>query len=108
MFEHIQPVTISARAAVEINKIMKTKNIPEEYGLRIGIRGGGCGGAALMLGFDKKRDSDAEFVIDGITVYIDKKHTLYLIGKEVDFIENDNARGFTFIDPGSENRSDEG
>jgi iron-sulfur cluster assembly protein len=102
MFGHIQPVTISARAATEIRKIMETKNIPPEYGLRIGIKGGGCGGAALMLGFDKKKEADQEFIISDITVYIDKKHTLYLIGKEVDFLENENARGFMFVDPGKE------
>jgi iron-sulfur cluster assembly protein len=102
MFEHIEPVTITPRAAAEIRKIMQTKNIPEGYGLRIGMKGGGCGGATLILGFDKKKESDQEFSINEITVYIDKKHTLYLIGKEVDFLENENARGFMFVDPGKE------
>ena len=102
MFDHIQPVTISSRAAAEIRKIMETKNIPAEYGLRIGIKGGGCGGAALMLGFDKRKETDQEFVIENLTVYIDKKHTLYLIGKEIDFLENEEARGFMFVDPEKE------
>lgn len=105
MFEHIQPVTITSRAAVEIRKIMLTKNIPAEYGLRVGVRGGGCGGAALILGFDKKKDTDQEFIVNDITVYVDKKHTLYLIGKEVDFLENGDTRGFMFVDPAKERAS---
>jgi iron-sulfur cluster assembly protein len=98
MFDNIQPVTISTRAAQEIRKIMLTKNIPADYGLRIGIKGSGCGGAALLLGFDKKKDSDLEYMIGDIPVYVDKKHTLYVIGKEIDFLENEEARGFMFVD----------
>jgi iron-sulfur cluster assembly protein len=98
MFDNIQPVTISAKAAAEIRKIMLTKNIPAEYGLRVGIKGGGCGGAALMLGFDKQKDTDLVFTIDNIPVYVDKKHTLYVIGKEIDFLENEEARGFMFVE----------
>lgn len=97
MFENIHPVTISSRAATEIKKIMATKNIPEGYGLRVGVRGGGCG-VSLIIGFDKKKDSDRAYEIDGIPVYVDKKHTMYIIGKEVDFYEGADARGFVFAE----------
>ena len=98
MFDHIQPVNITGKAAEEVLRIMKTKNIPEGYGLRVGVRGGGCGGASLIIGFDKKKDSDLAYVLHGIPVYVDKKHTLYLIGKEVDFYEGADAKGFMFVD----------
>jgi iron-sulfur cluster assembly protein len=99
MFDHIQPITISSKAAGEIRKIMQTKNIPADYGLRVGVRGGGCGGVSLFLGFDRKKDSDLIYAIAGIPVYVDKKHTMYLLGKEVDFYEGADARGFVFVDP---------
>lgn len=98
MFENIQPVTISPRAAEEIRKIMETKNIPQGYGLRIGIKGGGCGGVSLMLGFDKQKETDITYLIQDIPVYVEKKHTMYLIGKQVDFFDGDEARGFMFVD----------
>ncbi len=98
MVDNIRPVTISERACSEILEIMKTKGIPADYGLRVGIKGGGCGGMGLVIGFDKKKDSDLSYQVNGITVYIDKKHTLYLIGKQVDFIDEADGRGFTFID----------
>jgi iron-sulfur cluster assembly protein len=99
MFENVQPVSISPRAAEEIRKIMATKNIPKDYGLRVGVRGGGCGGVSLIIGFDKKKDSDLAYMISDIPVYVDKKHTMYLIGKQVDFHESEDARGFMFTDP---------
>ncbi|MFZ2907371.1 MAG: iron-sulfur cluster assembly accessory protein [Cyclobacteriaceae bacterium] len=98
MFSDLQPVTISAKAAAEIRKIMQTKNIPEGYSLRVGVRGGGCGGVALIIGFDKQKPSDLAYTIDGIPVVVDKKHTMYLIGKEVDFHEDADARGFMFVE----------
>jgi iron-sulfur cluster assembly protein len=98
MFDNIHPVTISNRAAQEIQQIMTTKGIPEDYGLRVGIKGGGCGGVSLMIGFDKKRDTDLAYELDGIAVYVDKRHTMYLIGKQVDFIDEADGRGFTFVD----------
>jgi iron-sulfur cluster assembly protein len=98
MFESLQPVTISSRAAEEIRKIMETKNIPLEYGLRLGVKGGGCG-VSLLIGFDKKKDSDLTYEINGIPVYVDKKHTMYIIGKEVDFYDGEAGRGFMFVDP---------
>ena len=53
---------------------------------------------ALMIGFDKKRETDVSYEVEGITVYVDKKHAMYLIGKQVDFIDEAEGRGFTFID----------
>ena len=99
MIEH--PVKISEKALVEVKQIMETKNIPEDYGLRIGIKGAGCSGVGFLLGFDKKKDTDIEYMLSDINVYIEKKHLMYLIGLEVDFYEGSDARGFTFINPGT-------
>lgn len=97
MFDNLQLVTISTKASAEIRKIMETKNIPADYGLRVGVRGGGCG-VSLIIGFDRRKESDLVYDIEGIPVFIDKKHTMYLIGKQVDFYEGADARGFVFVD----------
>jgi iron-sulfur cluster assembly protein len=106
MFGDIQPVTLSARAIEEIRKIMQTKNIPSDYGLRVGVKGGGCG-ASLIIGFDKQKPGDHSYQVNDISVYVDKKHTMYLIGKEVDFYDGENARGFVFIDPAPKDKVNE-
>ena len=54
-----------------------------------------------MLGFDKPKDGDLTYDIEGITVHIEKRQTMYLVGLEVDFYEGSDARGFTFVNPNS-------
>ncbi len=98
MFDNVKPIGISARAAEEVKKIMQSKNIPAGYGLRLGIKGGGCGGVSLIIGFDKQKPTDLAYELEGIQVYVEKKHTMYLIGKEVDFYEGTDARGFMFTE----------
>jgi iron-sulfur cluster assembly protein len=83
----------------EIKKIMATKDIPEGFSLRVGVRGGGCSGMSYILGFDKLREHDTTFEVEGITVYMDKRHGLYLMGTVVDYHDGLNARGFTFENP---------
>ena len=65
----------------------------------LGLKGGGCGGVSMLIGFDKKKDTDLSYAIGDIPVYVDKKHTMYVIGKEVDFYEGEDTRGFMFVDP---------
>jgi iron-sulfur cluster assembly protein len=94
----MNPVTISEKAVEEIKKIMQNKNVPEDYGLRVGIKGGGgCSGVSYLLGFDRIKDNDVAYEISNIPVFIEKKHTMYVIGMEIDFYEGADARGFTFV-----------
>lgn len=99
MFNNLRPVSLTPVAASEARKIMQTKNIPAGYGLRVGVKGGhGCGGVSFIIGFDKQKESDLSYEEQGIQIFIDKKHTMYLIGKAVDFYEGADARGFIFIE----------
>lgn len=104
MFEVSCPVTISEKAVQEIVRIMATKNIPPDYGLRVGVKGGGCG-VSLLIGFDKQKNSDQVYSIRNIMVLVDKKHTMYIIGKEVDFYEGDAGQGFIFVDKESQKQN---
>lgn len=93
------PIMLSEQAGREIRKIMTTKDIPDGYGLRVGVRGGGCSGMSYVLGFDKQREHDATYEIDDIVIYVDKRHGLYLMGTTIDYHDGLNARGFTFDNP---------
>ncbi|MBV6646786.1 MAG: iron-sulfur cluster assembly accessory protein [Cyclobacteriaceae bacterium] len=93
------PVDISDRALEEVREILANKNIPKDYGLRIGIKGSrGCAGVSFMLGFDKCKDDDMHYQLADIDVYISKKELMFLAGKKVDFYEGSDARGFVFND----------
>ncbi len=93
------PIALSDRASIEIRKIMSEKNIPEGFGLRVGVKGGGCSGMSYILGFDRTREHDMSFELDGIPVFVDKRHGLYLMGTTVDYHDGLDARGFTFDNP---------
>ncbi len=95
------PVHITEKARQEIKNIIDNKKIPEGYGLRVGVKGGGCG-VSFVLGFDQEKDNDQSYLMDGIPVYIQKREMMFLIGKEVDFYEGSDARGFVFSDPSAE------
>jgi len=93
------PVKLSPRAADEIKKIKDSKDIPEGFSLRVGIRGGGCSGLSYILGFDKQRDNDLTYEVEEITVYMDKRFGFYLMGTTIDYVDSHNGRGFTFDNP---------
>ena len=93
------PISLTEQAAKEIRKIVATKELPEGYGLRVGVRGGGCSGMSYILGFDKKREQDMQFEVDGIVVYMDKRHGLYLMNTTIDYHDGLQARGFVFDNP---------
>ncbi|MEJ8756216.1 iron-sulfur cluster assembly accessory protein [Pontibacter sp. H259] len=93
------PITITEKALAEVKNIMTEKNVPADYGLRIGVQGGGCSGMSYLLGFDKPKEADETFDLNGVTLIMDKKHGMYVMGMEVDFQDGLNARGFTFNNP---------
>jgi len=91
------PVKISDRALQEIIYIIKEKNIPPDYFLRVGIKGtAGCSGVSFVIGFDKMKANDNLFNYKGISILIEKPHTMFLIGTLIDFEESVEERGFIF------------
>ena len=93
------PVTLTQGAVTELKKLIDQQELGAEFGLRLGVEGGGCSGMSYILGFDTKKDGDSEYEIEGIRVFMNKAHGMYLAGMEVDFKNGLDARGFTFNNP---------
>lgn len=93
------PVHLTEGAIKELKTLMYETDVPEEYGLRIGVKGGGCSGLSYILGFDAKKESDKEFEIEGMRVFMNKAHSMYLLGMEIDYVNGLNNRGFVFNNP---------
>jgi iron-sulfur cluster assembly protein len=89
----IIPISITEIAKQEVIRALSIKGIPENYFLRIGLRGGACS-ATYLIGFDKIGEHDELYEINDLKVIIDKRHLMYLINIELDFEEEGN--GFTF------------
>ena len=95
-----EEINITPEAVIELKKLIKENNIPESYGLRIGVKGGGCSGMNYTLGFDAESEpTDNILNFDGLNVFIDMKSYLYLTGTELDFVDGKDGRGFTFNNP---------
>ena len=93
------PIKITETAIKQLQRLRSEQEVPENYGLRVGVKGGGCSGFSYILGFDQKSETDNEFEIDGVKVFMEKAHSLYLIGIEIDWLDGLNNRGFIFNNP---------
>lgn len=93
------PVNLTDGAVKQLSNIMTLNNIPDDHGLRIGVKGGGCSGFTYILGFDVKQADDQEFMSNGVKVFMNKAHGIYLLGMEIDFVDGLNNRGFSFNNP---------
>jgi iron-sulfur cluster assembly protein len=93
-------ITITEKAKKEILRIKQDNNIPESYGLRVGVKGGGCSGLTYTLNFDgNKQDGDTIIEADNVQLFIDGKSLFYLMGTELDFSDGLNGKGFVFNNP---------
>lgn len=95
-----EEIVVTDKAKSEIKKIMEANKIPDTYGLRLGVKGGGCSGLSYSLGFDNEtREGDKSLMIDGIRIFVDAKSLFYLSGTHLDFTDGLNGRGFVFNNP---------
>tara|TARA_R110000822_G_scaffold172006_2_gene311734 strand:- start:536 stop:850 length:315 start_codon:yes stop_codon:yes gene_type:complete len=89
-------ITLSESAAKKLAALLENK---DETGVRAAIKGGGCSGFTYVLDFDNQSDSDRVIEDKGIEIYVDAKSFLYLMGTQIDFVDELNQAGFKFINP---------
>ncbi len=93
-------IKITEKAVQEVLKIMEENSIPENYGLRVGVKGGGCSGFKYALGFDSQpQEGDTIIHEKNIKLFVDGKSLFYLSGTELDFTDGLNGKGFIFNNP---------
>lgn len=96
---NVNPIQLTEGAINQLNRIKIEQNIPANYGLRVGVKGGGCSGFTYVLGFDEQKEKDQIFEISGFKVFMEKSHGIYLLGMEIDWLDGLNNRGFIFNNP---------
>jgi iron-sulfur cluster assembly protein len=92
-------VTLTDRAAGRVKEIMARAEKPY-MGLRVGVKNGGCAGQEYVLEYAEAAAPLDEVVEDkGVTILVDPKAVLFLIGTEVDYEVSRLAAKFTFRNP---------
>ena len=93
-------IVLTTKAISEIKKIKEENALPENYNLRVGVKGGGCSGLTYTLGFDSEsREGDKMIDADGVKFIVDWKSILYLTGTTIDFSDGLSGKGFVFNNP---------
>ncbi len=74
-------------------------------GIRVGVRNAGCSGFTYTIDFANDVGPGEEVIeADGIKVVIDPKAVMYLVGTEMDFVEDKLGASFTFKNPNEAGR----
>jgi len=95
-----EEISLTEKAARQVMHVRTENNIPEEHGLRLSVKGGGCSGLSYVLGFDEKpTEKDKVFTAHGVKVFVDPKSLFYLSGTVLDFSDGLNGKGFVFNNP---------
>ena len=81
------PITLTPGAVAQLVRLRQEQGVPAHYGLRIGVKGGGCSGFSYLLGFDEQKERDTVYDYSGVRIFMDKAHSLYLIGMELSYAE---------------------
>ncbi len=92
-------VTLSDSAAVRVKEIMAKAEKPYA-GLRVGVKNGGCAGQEYVLEYAETAGPLDEVVEDkDVTILIDPKAVLFLIGTTIDYEVSRLSSKFVFRNP---------
>ena len=92
-------VSLTDRAAQRVKEIMDRAEQPYA-GLRVGVKNGGCAGSEYVLEYAAAADPLDETVEEkGVTILIEPKAVLFLIGTEIDYEVTRLASKFVFRNP---------
>jgi iron-sulfur cluster assembly protein len=92
-------ITLSPKAVEKIGELLGSQGGTDDQALRVAVRGGGCSGFQYALAFDRVKDDDNVFEVDGVAVIVDKVSMQFVFGSEVDFIEGLQGAGFQVNNP---------
>ncbi|XP_035688630.1 iron-sulfur cluster assembly 1 homolog, mitochondrial-like [Branchiostoma floridae] len=91
-------LVLTQAAVKKVRTIMDSR--PDMIGLKVGVRTRGCNGLSYTIEYAKEKNKQDEVVVqDGVTVLIDKKAQLTLLGTEMDYQESKLASEFVFHNP---------
>ena len=97
--ERPKPVKLTEAAATRIGQIMQGAE-GKYLGIRVGVTNGGCAGMSYTMDYAAEAKPFEEVMEDkGVKIFIDPKAILFLIGTELDFVQEKLGARFVFNNP---------
>ena len=91
-------LSITDAAAERVRQLLASRGKPAA-GVRVGIRTKGCSGLSYTLEYANEKGAHDEVVEEkGVTVFIDPKATLFIIGTQMDYVADKLQSGFVFVE----------
>ncbi len=92
-------VTLTDRAAERVKAII-ARSEEGKKGLRVGVKNGGCAGMEYTMEYTDAPEKFDEVVEDkGVTIFIESKAVMFLLGTEMDYQVDKLSSGFVFNNP---------
>ncbi|MGB0683738.1 MAG: HesB/IscA family protein [Magnetovibrionaceae bacterium] len=97
-------MTLTEKAAERVKTLMDRSDKPVE-GLRIGVSNKGCSGLSYVVEYAEEKKKLEEVVEDkGVRVFIDPTAIMFIMGSEMDYVEDKFQTGFVFNNPNETSR----
>ena len=94
-----QIITISHNAAEKIKALIDMRGCAS-FGIRVSVKSGGCSGFSYIVEYaDNQRPFEELVENNGVRILVDPKAIMYIIGSEMDYIEDQFKSGFVFSNP---------
>ena len=99
-----QAMSVTDAAAERIQAMLAQRGKPA-IGVRVGVRSRGCSGLSYTLEYADEKGKFDEVVEDkGVTVLVDPKAVMFIIGTEMDYVVEKLQSGFVFRNPNEKGR----
>ena len=96
-------LTITETAAARIKELINMKADPSSiFGVTVGVRRRGCNGYSYVMDYSEKGEFDKmdELIEErGVRVIVEAKALMFLIGTEMDYVDNEIKAEFVFNNP---------
>lgn len=93
-------VIVTESAASKLRGIMQEKGMAEDFGLRVFVQGGGCGGMQYGMAFENtQRPGDEVYNQHGMKVFVDPTSLFYINGARIDYLDSLMGGGFHIENP---------
>ena len=97
-------ITLTEAAAERVRSLVSRSDKPV-LGLRVGVKTRGCSGLRYFVEYAEDQKKFEDVVEDkGVKIFIDPTAVMFLVGTEMDYVEDKIQSGFVFKNPNEKNR----